>query len=387
MGHRVVVVASDVFGVGDAIDGVEVLRPGTLESSVTLRRALGRGDPPVNAPLSVGAGSRPNPLARLIVPDGWAVSWAPFALRAARRLARESVFDCLITTSPPESTHLVGLLLGAGRPAWVADFRDGWAFEPYRERFQTRGQRALDDWLERKVATTAEVAVGATRPIAEDLERRLGGRARWIANGWDQDFAHNVKSSPARLEESGVKLVYTGRLFGPRGSTPEALLRALVQTRATPDGPRFRLIHAGSLSAAEQAMIHRSGAADLVEHVGFLDRPAVTALQRSADALVLITSRNSSEATAKVFEYLAAGRPILALAEGNEAARIVAETRSGLTVPPDDVDAIAEALGRIGRGELERNFSPIGIERYKYPRLAEEMAEAVEQAIALRRDA
>jgi len=65
----------------------------------------------------------------------------------------------------------------------------------------------------------------------------------------------------------------------------------------------------------------------------------------------------------------------------------VAETRSGLTVPPDDVDAIAEALGRIGRGELERNFSPIGIERYKYPRLAEEMAEAVEQAIALRRDA
>jgi glycosyltransferase involved in cell wall biosynthesis len=313
------------------------------------------------------------------------VSWAPFALRAARRLTREYAFDCVITTSPPESTHLVGLLLGTSRPAWVADFRDGWTFEPHRERFPARGQRALDGWLERKVATTAEVAIGATLPIAEDLERRLGARASWIPNGVDEDFTHDAQRSPEQAEESAVKLVYTGRLFGPRGSTPEPLLRALVQAESAPNSPQFRLVHAGSLSAAERAMIDRSGAAHLVEHVGFLDRNDVTALQRSAEALVLITSRNSSEATAKVFEYLAAGRPILALAEGNEAARIVDETRTGLTVPPDDVDAIAEALGRIGRGELGRDFSPTGTERYKYPGIAREMAEAVEQAISLGR--
>jgi glycosyltransferase involved in cell wall biosynthesis len=144
-------------------------------------------------------------------------------------------------------------------------------------------------------------------------------------------------------------------------------------------------VHAGTLSTADRELIQRCGVGDLVEHVGLLDRTDVTALQRSADALVLITSRNSSEATAKVFEYLAAGRPILALAEGNEAARIVDETRTGLTVPPDDVDAIAKALGRIRRGELGRDFSPTGIERYKYPGIAKEMAEALEQAIALRR--
>ena len=110
----------------------------------------------------------------------------------------------------------------------------------------------------------------------------------------------------------------------------------------------------------------------------------VAALQRSADALVLITSRNSSEATGKVFEYLAAGRPILALAEENEAARIVRETHTGITVAPDDVDAIARALTRIARGDLGREFAPTGLDRYAYPRLAEEMGEAIEEAIVRR---
>ena len=131
-------------------------------------------------------------------------------------------------------------------------------------------------------------------------------------------------------------------------------------------------------------MIDRSGAGDLVEHVGFLDRDDVSALQRSADVLLLVTSRNSSEATAKVFEYLAVGRPILALAEGNEAARIVRETRTGITVPPDDIDAITRVLTLIARGEFGRDFAPTGIERYAYPGLAEEMGEAIEEAIARR---
>jgi glycosyltransferase involved in cell wall biosynthesis len=121
-----------------------------------------------------------------------------------------------------------------------------------------------------------------------------------------------------------------------------------------------------------------------VQHLGPLDRADALALQRSADVLVLITSRDPSEATGKLFEYLAAGRPILALAEGNEAERIVRETNTGITVPPDDVDAIADALRRAARGELARDYAPRGIERYAYPGLAEEAAEVIEQAIAAR---
>jgi glycosyltransferase involved in cell wall biosynthesis len=153
---------------------------------------------------------------------------------------------------------------------------------------------------------------------------------------------------------------------------------------AAPDGVRLRLVHAGVLKPEDRALIESTGVGELVEHVGLLDREKALALQRSADVLILLTSGHSSEATGKLYEYLAAGRPILALAEGNEAERIVRETHTGVAVPPDDVDAIAGALRAAERGELARDYAPWGIERYAYPGLAEEMMEVVEEAIAVR---
>jgi glycosyltransferase involved in cell wall biosynthesis len=100
---------------------------------------------------------------------------------------------------------------------------------------------------------------------------------------------------------------------------------------------------------------------------------------------LLITAPDSrAEATGKLFEYLAAGRPIVALAANNEAARIVRETGTGVAVPPGDVDAIARELVRVVRGQLERAFASRGLERYRYPTPAAAMAEAIEQAIAAR---
>ena len=381
LGHKVTVLASDVSGDRPDDDSVEALRPRTLETSRLLRRARLRPARPAERRGDAGGG-RPNRLIGLIVPDGWVVSWAPFALRAARRLVRERGFDCVITTSPPESTHLVGLLLGSGRPAWIADFRDGWIYEPHRGRFPTKLQRGADELLERRVAGVAEISVGATPQIADDLSQRLGARAVWIPNGWDPDSQVSSVDTQSGSGDPVIRLVYTGRLSGPWGRNPEPLLRALTYAQGGVGARPLRLIHAGTLTSEDRQAIRRSGAEGLVEHVGFLDRADVAALQRSADALLLITSSNSSEATAKLFEYLAAGRPILALAAGNEAARIVRETRTGTAVPPDDVKAIEEALGRVARGELGRDFAPTGIDRYAYPRLAQEMDEAIEEAIA-----
>jgi glycosyltransferase involved in cell wall biosynthesis len=144
------------------------------------------------------------------------------------------------------------------------------------------------------------------------------------------------------------------------------------------------LLHAGRLRTEERALIDRAGVAGVVEHLGTLDRAGALALQRSADALVLLTSRNSSEATGKLFEYLFSGRPIVALAENSEAARIVPETNTGITVPPDDVEAIAAALRRVVSGELMREYAPRNLDRYAYPRPAEQMAELIEEAIRWR---
>jgi glycosyltransferase involved in cell wall biosynthesis len=117
---------------------------------------------------------------------------------------------------------------------------------------------------------------------------------------------------------------------------------------------------------------------------GSLPRPAALALQRDADALLLLASPQRTQLlNFKLFEYLAAGPPILALAAGTEAGRLVSEL-GGDTVSADDVVAIREALQRLVKGQIPRP-DPAAVGAYSYPAPAERMAEVAEAAVAARR--
>ena len=378
-GDTVRIVASAAFGALPDDEELGVVRVGDLKSSPRLRRILRRGS--LVAPGGPATVESPAPalLTRVVVPDSHLVSWMPGVFAAVRRLVAAGEVDCVVTSGPPESLHLAGLALGRRRPAWVADFRDGWSFEPLREPFPTAPQRALDLRLERAVARRADRVAAATRPIAEDLERRLGARAAWVPNGWDPATAPApVDPPPLPAADGRATLVHTGTLSGSWGRDPAPLLRALR------DVPEVRLALAGRLTDAEQALIAGAGLGERIVHLGTLSRAQALALQRAADALVLLTSRNAGEATSKLYEYLASGRPVLALAAGNEAARIVAETGAGVTVDPTDVPGIAAALRRVAAGTLhaggERDLG-----RYVYPGPAAAMSELIDAALSERR--
>jgi glycosyltransferase involved in cell wall biosynthesis len=383
-GHTVTVVATDAYGTLDDDNRLGVERVGDLRSSGLLRMLLRRG-----RRLQVGVTAVERPpgalLTRVLVPDAHVVAWLPSALFAVRRALAQSPIDVLVTSGPPESVHLLGLLLGRRRPPWIADFRDGWRFEPLRPPFPTSPQRRLDAWLEWTVARNADITLGATKPIADDLAGRLGARVAYVPNAWDPELTPDAGTAPIADTAGECRIVYTGAFSGVRGSDPEPLLRALATVRADAAVRPIRLVLAGPQSDAERSLIERTGNGDAVSHVGILPRRDALALQRSADALLLLTSRNSSEATGKLYEYIGAGRPVLALAEGNEAERIVRETGIGITVPPDDADAIAAALRRVASGQIAESYAPRNLDRFTYPGPAIAVAELVEEAIEVHR--
>jgi hypothetical protein len=298
---------------------------------------------------------------------------------------REQPVDCVITSSPPDSVHLAGLRLGRNRPAWIAELRDGWTYEPLRPPFPTGWQRRLDERLERRVALGADGLIGVTGPIADDLAQRFGRPTATVRNGWDPALEPAIEAAePPALEGDRINLVYTGSLGGIRGHDDRGLLAALrgISRDDAALAGRLRVVFAGPLTASERAELASPDLAPVVRTVGELPRPQALRLQRDADGLLLITSSDVSMATGKLYEYLAAGHPILTLAGENEAARIVTETGTGRVVAPDDVPGIHSALTALADGELERSYEPRGLDEYVYPGPATALSELIDRVLS-----
>jgi glycosyltransferase involved in cell wall biosynthesis len=372
LGHQVTVLTSLSSGRGP-VPGARVVRTrDAMVSELNWRRAsfqaLAGGD-------GDGYEAAPSRLASVFVPDLAVAGWLPFALPRAYALAGAA--DAVITSSPPHSGHLAGLALHARGLPWVADFRDGWTFESDHPDWPLGAQRALDAGLERAVARGADAVVAVTEPIAADLRARFDREVATITNGFDPE----EHAAPAGIDGTAPAadrhtLLHAGRM-AYAGRSPRPLLTALA---AAPDlAGRVEVLFAGPLSAEERDLIDRAPAA---RAVGSLDRAQTLALEAASDSLLVLTSgRRRGEATQKVFEYLAADKPIAVLGEDTEAARIVESAGAGIVAPADDPTAIADALRILIAAEGTRP-PRAAIDRYSYATLAARMAEQVERAIA-----
>jgi glycosyltransferase involved in cell wall biosynthesis len=385
LGYEVTVLTSTVAGSGPVPGAARTIRTRDLMvSPLNWRRANFAA---VTGDGGDGYDATPSVFASWVVPDLEVVGWLPFALPRALGVARRDRIDCVITSSPPHSGHLIGLALHARGVPWVADFRDGWRFEPTRPRFPLAAQRGLDAALERLVARRADAVVGVTPPITADLRNRLGADAVTITNGFDPDEAAGdpVGWRPPLAPERH-SFVYTGSL-SYAGNSAEPLLAALeILARDEPGlSQRLEVVVAGPVTHAERDALTARG--EQVRVLGRLDRQRTLTLQRASDSLILFAlDHRPSVATGKLYEYLAADRPILVVGARSVAAEIVTSAGAGVAARADDPAAIARALAELVRanGAGGGGDRALILERYGYPSLARQMAERVETAIARR---
>jgi glycosyltransferase involved in cell wall biosynthesis len=311
-------------------------------------------------------------LRRALVPDA-SVLWQLTAATAAARIARRERIDVVLTTSPPGSVHLAGAT--AKRLAgvrWVADLRDSLAAHPHR-RYDIRGERGLA----RLVGRYADRVVCASRAIAEEMGALVpAARLEVIGNGCDfDDFAGLAYTPGERL-----RITHTGNFLGRRD--PKPFLAALARA---PEEVVARFV--GDFRPADRAFAEALGLDARVELLPHLPHREALALQRDSEALLLLIpdagGRGRGVLSAKVFEYLAAERPILAaVPPDGEAAALLRETGAGVVVAPDDVEALAAALAELhGRWRAGRlNGTPLTAEtraRLSRRARAEELAEVI----------
>ena len=325
---------------------------------------------------------------RLIVPDATVVSWCPAAAKAATSILRHDRPDVVFTSSPPESVHMLGLLLsGCGVP-WVADLRDGWTFEPPTLRPYLTG---LDGALERLVISRADAVTAATAPLADQLRTRADNRhVLHLTNGFDPALVVAASDEHGTLDPARFSLVYTGT-GGLDGKDPRPFLRALQVALAEQPAlsDELEVVFAGNFTDAEVAAMNATPLRCVVRTLGHVPHLRALGLQQAADGLLLITSvQKSHVATSKIYEYLAARKPILGLADRNAAATLLAGAGPHTLAAPEDDGEILAALRTyldrwmVRREPFEQDFD---LAPFTFPQIARRLAELFVEIGAIER--
>ena len=298
-------------------------------------------------------------LRRTLVPDE-NVTWNLTAIPAAIRIARREGIDVVLTTSPPSSVHLVGAAVKRATGArWIADLRDSLVANPHRraESVIVRVKEQGEAQVAKLVARQADAIVCAADAIAEEargFEPR--GRVVTIANGSDFDDFAGLEHHPS----DRFRITHTGSFFGKR--SPRPFLEALARSGLDDVVARF----VGDFRAADREWAEGLGLGDRLDLIPYVPRRRSLELQRDSEALLLLipeaAGRGKGVLSGKVFEYLAAERPVLAVVPPDGAAAgLIRETGAGVVAAPEDVDAIAAALselhGRWREGQL--NGTPL----------------------------
>jgi glycosyltransferase involved in cell wall biosynthesis len=279
---------------------------------------------------------------RLLVPDE-NVSWNLTAIPAAIRIAKREGIDVVITTSPPSSVHLVGAAVkrATGIP-WVADLRDSVVAHPHRhaERLLVRAKEQGEHAVAKLIGRGADAIVAVSEAIAEEMrERSPRGEVVTIANGSDfDDFAGLEHNASDRF-----RITHAGSFFGKRD--PRPFLTALQRSGLDDVVARFL----GDFRSSDREWAEEQNLGDRLELIAYAPRRRSLELQRDSDVLLLLIpdagGRGKGVLSGKVFEYLAAERPILALVPPDgAAAELIRAANAGVVVAPDDVEAITAAL-------------------------------------------
>jgi hypothetical protein len=390
-GIRTTVLTSEISGSEADDQAHRVIRAGDLRTRfhTQFQTLVGYRDGPLEER------SKPRWWTKYIVPDPAALSWFPQALVHLLRLIRTDRPDLVVTTSAPESAHLLGLVASAFGIRWVADYRDPWL----RDTQHPALLRLVNRTLERLVARRATVATAVNDPIAADIARRHGVRAFTISNGFDNAVLAGASDERATLDRARFSLVYTGSLAIDleepvlhRGRDARRLLDALALLLGEePDlASRFELVVAGPVSQSERDVLTRGDLGKVVRVLGQLPRTAALGLQQASDGLLLIPG-GSGATTAKIFEYLAARKPIFAVTEPDGvAARLLREAGEHTVAEGTDAESLAEAfrtyLSRWAGGSY-RPRPGFDLAAYEYESLGRNLLQLVTDAGGARSEA
>ncbi|MBN1348408.1 glycosyltransferase family 4 protein [candidate division KSB1 bacterium] len=286
------------------------------------------------------------------IPDA-RIGWYPFAVRAGQQAIRDEQIDVVLSSAPPYTCHLIGKALKkSSKLPWICDFRDSWV--GWLSAAQRRGLAyKIECRMEHSVLSQADRILTVSPGVQDDLLSRNQDLRdnRWIhlPNGYDSEDFSGLEPIPQKSPEK-LTITYSGSLYGNRN--PDGLLKALKDLiEADPSWRQvLQLIFVGRVGKPIQEQLNHEKFTGMIKLIPYVTHSESIRYLLASDLLLLIIDdapANKGILTGKLYEYLGARKPILALAPEGNAVDLIRELNAGFIAPPKDAARIKDTLIQI----------------------------------------
>jgi hypothetical protein len=285
----------------------------------------------------------------------------------------------IITTGPPHSVHLIGLALKRKTGVkWISDFRDPWTDIDYFHQLPlSEKSREKHFLLEKEVLEKSDAVLVVGKTMKEKYAA-FNQNVHVITNGFDGEI--NVSKNKQR---DIFTITHIGLMNSDRNSVAfwEVLQELIVENNAFAEAISVQLI--GKVAKEVKETISKYGLENVVKIIDYVPYNEVQKFQNEAQVLLLVVNNVPAAKgilTGKIFEYLQARRPILAIGPTDgDLAEIIQKTGSGVIVDYEDKKAIENCILSYFKNFKEGNLVSQGknIEQYHRKNLTQQLSEVI----------
>lgn len=286
------------------------------------------------------------------LPDNKQV-WIPVAVLHGLRIIRARKVECVLTSSPPMSCHVIGLLLHKlSGVKWIADFRDPWVSNTGKGAdSRSRFSDIVEEWLEEATLRSAAKVVTASDGMQQDFCMRyqfVEPKIETILNGYDPDDHSDVTRLGARRDHEVFTLTHAGTMYKNREATPFLVgVSNLIKSGRIPKG-RIQVNFIGEPGPI-RGVLRNLGLTEVVKLIDFVDYRSCLQYLYASDALLLFAQGQPLQIPGKLYDYIAVGRVIIAFTGEGATADLVKRLDCGLIIDSDDPAIIAETVAGLYR--------------------------------------
>tara|TARA_B100000809_G_scaffold187565_1_gene185867 strand:- start:29732 stop:30991 length:1260 start_codon:yes stop_codon:yes gene_type:complete len=308
------------------------------------------------------------------------VFWVNSSVKYLQAYLKSNKIDVIISTGPPHSMHLIAKkLCQKNNLKWIADFRDPWTDLYYNKEFkQLSFAKNKNIKLETTVLKNADCVLTVSNSLKKEFAKQAK-RVEAITNGFDDEVLTNNRINL----DSKFSISYIGLL--PIQSNPKLLFTVLNELSIeNPDFKKdLKINFIGDISDVIKVDIETNNLLENTEFIGYVSHQKAIEHQKKAQVLLLLipnVEKSEGILTGKLFEYLTAKRPILAIGpENGDLSEILKSTNAGVVVGFNNKEKLTVEIRKLyqqyKKGSLKVNS--LNIEQFHRKELTRNLSEII----------